>query len=173
MIPVDAVVMLTVLILFPLALILIMRQKVVGKMLCFFLEEDKSIRAKLLKVKGDFVPFEGEAYLVKAERVRLIRYPMGWPSILQQTIPASQYHRGQVDPQNWIDLSQKGVSATEVGAVLEPTWMANIVRGIQQKDSKTRLEKAMPLITIGLGGLSLILIYVVVTKINEISSLLK
>ncbi len=172
MIPVDILVMVLTIVFFPICMILVMRHKTVGKMVCFFLEKDKSIRAKLLTVEGDWVRLGKETYQVVPERVRLIKYPMGWPSILQQTVPASQYQRTKATPLDWVDLSQKGASAIEVGAVMEPTWFAHLVRGHQDQDKKTKLEKMFPLLALALGGLTLVMIYILLTKLNAISAIL-
>lgn len=172
MIPTSLVVVLLIIIAFPLALILFTRRRVAGRMLCWFLEEDKTLSNKLLKVDGEFVQSGDDHYRVDVEKVRLIRYPFGMPSVLQQIIPTSLYQAGasSFEPLDWITLSNEGASAKEVGAILDPYWMGNLMKAVKEGGGETRFQRMLPWLTLGIAAISLILVFVLLTRLGSIQS---
>lgn len=141
-------------------------------MLCWFLEGDGSARPKLLKVDGDMIKMnEDNTFAVVESRKRLVRYPAGWPTFLQVTVPCSLYEMGRFEPLDWINLGEPGASSKEVGAALNPTWMANIVKGSKEGAApQTRLDKYGPILAIALSSISLLLMVFVIQKLGSIES---
>jgi len=177
MIPVNIV--FTVLIVFftPVIVYLLLKSRVVGKMGCFFLEKDKSITFRLYKVQGRHVAVDDELYGVSPGRIRFIRFPMGWPALFQQVVPVSLYQREDYnpidinDPVNWTSLAPSKDSSIEVGAVLEPRWLAAIVRGTKEgAPDQTRMQKLIPALTLGAVAAVLVFMFYVIMKVNGIES---
>jgi len=158
---------------FPTALFFYMQQRVAGKMLCWFLEDDISARPELRPIEGDFIISEEGGYDVEAEKVRLVRYPLGWPRILQQIVPASLYRRGNAIPLNWVTLEARSVSARELAAVLDENWLRNLVKGAREGMGISKFEKILPMLTLATIGICLLLLFVMFTRIGGITEALK
>jgi len=139
-----------------------------GKTLCLICEEDKSIKQRLLPGNADFVidVHYGEAYYIFPERVRLMRFPAGWPSFLQENVPALLVNRGDGEPLDWNNLSKRVVSALEVGAAMEPQWLKNIVKGVQEGAGGTKLQRIMPLISVALGVICMLILFYLIVQIG-------
>ena len=152
------------------------QRRTIGKILVLFLEGDKYVRVCLLPVRGDFVmDFKtGEAYYIFPERVRLIRFPIGWPSILsfmQQIVPCVEYVRGDGEPLNWNKPAERTVSSKEVGAAMEPEWLSNLVRGYREAEGGgSKWQRMLPVLGLGIGLITLILIFVVMTKVGGLQN---
>jgi len=176
MIPSSIVMMLMVLILAPVMFYLYTKFRVVGKMGCFFLEKDKSITFKLYKVRGPHVEVGDEIYGVNPKNIRFIRFPFGWPAVLQQIVPVSLYQREDYqpldinDPINWAHLIPSKDNAIEISAVLEPRWLAAIVRGTKEgAPEQTRFQRMVPALTLGLAGACLIFIFYLIMKMGGLA----
>ena len=168
MIPVDWMVMILTVVLFPLVMMIAIRQRVANKMLCIFLVKDKSLRPKLLPIEGDFVKYDGEAYNVDGDFIRMVRYPLGWPKLFQQVVPSALYMLGTHEQKDWVTVTGKGVSAREVGVTLQPYWMEQMVSGTRGKPLQTRWEKMAPMLAVVIGGLCLLIMLVLYAKIGAI-----
>jgi len=176
MIPSSIVMMLMVLVLAPVMFYLYTKFKVVGKMGCFFLEKDKSITFKLYRVRGPHVEVDDEIYGVNPSNIRFIRLPLGWPQVLQQIVPCSMYQREDYqpldinDPINWAHLMPSKDNAIEVSAVLEPRWLAAIVRGTREGAPEVgKYQKMIPLMTLAVSAITLIFLFYVLMKIGGVS----
>jgi len=144
---------------------------------CFFLEKDKSITFNLHKVHGPHVEVGDELYGVSPSRIRFIRFPLSWPSVFQQIVPVSMYQREDYQPldinspTDWVKLLPSKDSAIEVSAVLEPRWLAAIVRGTKENaGEESKLHRMAPILAVGVSAVCLIMIFVVFTKISGLSS---
>jgi len=167
---------LTILLMFtgiPTALFFYMQWKISGKMLCWFLEDDISAVPELNAIEGDFIMSEDGGYDVEAEKVRLVRYPLGWPRQLQQIVPASLYRRGNAIPLNWVTLEARSVSARELAAVLDENWLRNLVKGAREGMGVSKFEKMIPMLTLAVMGISLLLLFVMFTRIGGLTEALK
>ena len=141
------------------------------KALCWFLDGTKSAKMKLLKVVDDFVTYgdDGDRYGVDSYYVRNVRYPMGWPSFLQVTVPCVIYEVGRFEPLDWMDLGESGASAKEVGAVLDPIWLSLIVKGTKAGQIvQDRTLKILLVVSVGMSGLAVLLAAYLITKIGSI-----
>jgi len=152
----------------PSALFFYMQWKCAGKMLCFFLEEDISAVPVLSQMREDFVEGVDGLYDILPERVRLFRYPLGWPRPLQQIVPASLYERGNAVPLDWLKLGHgQYTSAMELKAVLDPHWLKNLVQGAREGGvAASKWEKMIPLLSLAVSVIVLIMMFVLMTKIH-------
>lgn len=80
------------------------KRRIRGKMLCFFLQGDIYLKPALCEFQDDFVFYGDHAYDIYPQRVRLTRFPAGWPSILQEIVPTALYDVANGIPLNWNDL---------------------------------------------------------------------
>lgn len=151
----------------PLMIVVWNQQRCAGKMLCFFLDQAKFLKPKLLPADDDFVydQQEGAAYYIFPERVRLTRFPAGWPIFLQQNIPTVLYETGNGEPLDWNDLSARVVSSKELGAAMEPKWLQNIVQGAREGVGESKWQRMMPMLTLAAVAICLLLLFVVMTKL--------
>lgn len=156
----------------PTILILSNKMRTRGKLVCFFMEGDLPLMPKLCKVVDDeFVEYEGGKYRVYEKACRIFYYPMGWPSILQERLSCALYKVGDGDPRNWTDLSERKVSSREMGSVLDPHWLGMIVKGWQKEaGGGGRFEKMLPFLMLALGALTLLMCFVLFTKVGGLSS---
>jgi len=157
----------------PVALFFWNQNRTAGKVLGVMLEEDKSLSIKPYPVRGDFVLIGDEGYYIFPDRVRFMRYPSGWPSPLQQNMPAVLYNRGDGEPLDWNKLIRRTVSATEVGAAMEPEWLKNIVRGAREGGKGDKGTKVFLFISIGIGIICLLLLFYMLSRFGGIEQLIK
>jgi len=149
------------------------QQRLAGRMLCFFLEEDKSTKPELRKIADDFIESEDGLYDIEPDRVRLIRYPTGWPPPLQQIIPTSLYCRGNARPLDWVTLRAREVSAKELKAVLDTHWLINLVRGAREGGGESKVSRILPLLSAALGAICMVLIFIILAKMGALESAVK
>ena len=160
----------------PVALLLFQRHRLAGKMLCFFMEKDKSLVPRLLKVQGPLVKFKGETYSVNPKRIRSIRYPTGWPASLQTVLPCGLYQREDfhpediIQPTDWVNLDPSKDSAVEVDSVLSPRWLAMFASSAQggAAGEVPKNLKLMLMLTLGIVVITLIFLFYVMTKIGGV-----
>jgi len=158
----------------PVAVYALTKARTIGKMGCFFLEKDKSITFKLYKVEGPYVQVEDEKYGVSPSRIRFMGFPLGWPKLFQQVIPCSMYQREDFqpldlnEPTDWVNLVGSKDSAVEMSAILEPRWLAQIVRGTREGASieDNRVKKWLPAVTLGIVVAILVFMFYLITKLN-------
>jgi len=62
------------------------------------------VKSALCEYKESFVFYQSYAYDIYPLRVRLTRFPAGWPSILQEIVPTALYDVANAIPLNWNDL---------------------------------------------------------------------
>ena len=159
----------------PVILFFFLRRRTAGKMLCSVLEMDRSIKDKLLIVKGNFVEIDGDKYYVNPEAVRFKRYPSGWPIPLQTTVPACLYARDGFNPIDWNTQQEFSQSAKEITAVLDPDIFKSIVKGTQEGGGSGSLGNLRPMFLI-LGAVvvvTLLTVFYMLSKIGSIETAVK
>jgi len=154
----------------PVAAFFWMRSRTTGRMLCWVMEDDRSAKQRLVKVQGDFVNMDDEKYIVHPDAVRLIRYPTGWPGFMQQIMPCALYSRGNAEPINWNSSVPTHLSSMELGSILDPNWMRLIVKGT--KDQTTPANSIMTIASLGIGGVSVAMIFFLISKIGSLEGTL-
>ena len=93
--------MLLILVIGATALIFWNKKRIKGKILCFFLSGDVYVKSALCEYQDDFVFYNEKAYDLYPDRVRLTRFPAGFPDILRETVPAALYDIGNGIPLDW------------------------------------------------------------------------
>lgn len=167
--------MLVILILFiPILLIVVNRLKTRGKCVSFFLEGTLPVSPKLLKVGRDgFMEYQGRKFEVREEMMRLIQWPLGVPNILTEMVPAALYDFDTSEQLDWRKVNiTKGNSSVEIGAVLDPQWLAIFIKGMKDAGGMGggRFERMMPMLSLALGALCLLLLFVVMSKMSGLQS---
>ena len=144
-----------------------------NKVLCWFLEGDRSAKPKLLRiVENDFVEYKDDRYGVDPEYVRMASYPTGWPPFMQVPVPCVLYEVGRFSPVDWINCGDPGASSKEVAAVLDPHWMSLIVKGTKMgqvaTDKNTRL---LLMISAGASIIGLLFMFYLVQRLGSLESM--
>ena len=146
----------------PFALVAYNRQRVRGKMLCFFVREDKSVLAKLCTLRDDWVIFENRAFDVYPDFVRLTRFPMGWPPVLQELVPTTLYDEEDAIPLDWVKLGNRLERSMELRAALDENWLRKLVEETAREGGAPRfnIRKYLPhmLVVVGVIGLIYVLV---------------
>ena len=146
--------------------------KIRGKTLCYFLEPNKGVTPVLLPCDEDFVYdySRGDAYYIYPEKIRLTDYPSMMPKFLRQNVPSVLYERGNGEPLDWIELSKRTISAKEIGSAMEPKWIQSIVQGARESAPESGFKKFVPVLSLVVGGLALVMIFVLFTKMGGIEA---
>ena len=154
------VVVLVLTIMVPLFLIAWNRQRVKGKMLCHFVKKDKSLDSRLCELWNDFVIYGDRAYDVYPDFVRIARFPMGWPAMLQELVPACLYDEEDGIPLDWINLDNRLERSMNLKSALEENWVRKLVHEAATEGSGTKLNwrKILPIALIGIGVVGLIIL---------------
>lgn len=147
-------------IMIPFAVIVYNRQRVKGKVLCYFVKKDKSVLGKLCEMKSDFIIYEDRAYDVYPDFVRVAKFPMGWPAFLQELVPCCLYDEEDAIPLDWINLDNRLERAMELRAALDENWLKKLVREAAVEGGfafNWRRILPIALLVVGVGGLVVIL----------------
>lgn len=153
-----------------------LKMRTVGRLGVFMLEKDKHVNFMLRKVKGPHWSDKNETYGVDPKRVRLVRYPFGWPAIFQQVIPCALYQREHyqpldiIQPIDWNSLKSANVNATEVGTVLDPMVLVSILKGASGAAPTTsRFQRMFPMLMVGLCTVILLFLFYLLSKVGGLS----
>jgi len=142
----------------PFLVILWNRQRVKGKILCYFIRKDKSILAKLCELKSDFVVFQDRAYDIYPDFVRVARFPHGWPAMFQELVPSALYDEEDAIPLDWIRLDNRLERSMNLKSALDENWVKKLVHeaATEGADFRINWRKIIPIALILLGGLGLV-----------------
>ena len=156
------VLVLIVTVMVPLFVIAWNRSRVKGRMLCYFIKKDKSLVGKLCQLQSDFVIYEDRAYDVYPDFIRITRFPMGWPAMLQELVPSALYDEEDAIPLDWIDLDNRLERSMNLRSALEENWVRKLVHEAATEGGggfKLNWRKILPigLIAIGIIGLVVLL----------------
>lgn len=160
--------MILILIIGPMFLIFWNKRRIRGKMLCYFVKEDKSILPELCELRNDFVIHGDYAYDVYPDFVRIVRYPTGWPSLLQELIPCSLYDERDGVPLDWVHIGERKVRAMELRSALDENWLRKLVHEAATVEGSSaggfsfNWRKVLPIILI-VGG---IIGFIVISKMG-------
>jgi len=145
----------------PVALMAYNKVRVKGKMLCFFARKDRSVVGALCELRESFVIWGGRAYDVYPAFVRVCRFPQGWPSMLQELVPAALYDEEDALPKDWVTLSTPAEGSLSLRAALDEVWMKKLVAESAAEGSfRFNWRKALPLLLVAIGILGLVFILV-------------
>jgi len=143
-----------------LSLIMWNRQRVKGRMLCFFIRKDKSVVQSLCELKSDFVIYKDRAYDVYPDFVRIIKFPMGWPAFLQELVPSSLYDEEDAIPLDWIDLDSRLERSMQLRSALEENWVRKLVHeaAVEGGGAGINWRRVIPIVLIAIGIIGLLFI---------------
>ncbi len=152
-------------ILLPTLIIMYNRQRVKGKLFCHYLRKDKSIAHVLCELRGAFVIWKmgmySRAYDVYPDMVRLGRYPMGWPKMLQELVPEALYDEDDAIPKDWVNLEAPKEGSMKLHAAQEERWVQKVSHEVSASETGQGFNwrKVLPilLLIVGVGGLILVL----------------
>jgi len=93
--------MFLVLVIGAVALIFWNKKRIKGKILCSFLSGDIYLKTALCEYQESFVLYDGKAYDLYPDRLRITRFPSGFPDIFRETLPAALYDVANGIPLDW------------------------------------------------------------------------
>ncbi len=159
----------------PMVLFFIYRVRVAGRMLCIVLEEDRSVRNRLVKVEGEWLAIGDGRFHVNPDAVRLMRYPAGWPVWLQQIVPTCLYRADDAEPLDWNTQRPINNSASALAAVMEPDWLKLIVRGTREGTggALTGGSRILTMIGLGVSVVTLVMLFYVITRLGAVETLVR
>lgn len=149
------------------ALFFLIRGRIQGKLLAFFVEKDKTLKHFLFAPKGRFFKFakEDEMYIIDPDCVLLVRYPFGMPKIVQQTIPCLVYARNNPKPLSPEEVSvvPKGLTAKQISSSVNENIIKGIVKGVEEE---TKVSRIPPWLLPGLSILLMVVLVVMMWSMN-------
>jgi hypothetical protein len=160
----------------PTFLFLFNYQRCAGKTCSFFLDSTDFVKPILCKNYGDdwVIDKKGDsAYRTNTDKVRMVRYPFGWPKALQQVMPGYLYQKGEMEPLDWktVEIDPKyHVSAREIASLLEPEWLRALLQGVRQSGGGgglTKQERIFMFVGSGAAVLALILVFIIMTRVGK------
>lgn len=77
------------------------KKRAKGKVYGFFLSGEVMLKPSLCPCEESFVFYRGRAYDFYPSRVRFVGFPSGFPSILQESVPALLYDIENAIPLDW------------------------------------------------------------------------
>lgn len=136
------------------------RKRVAGKMLCFFVREDKSLVQKLCPLRDAWVIWGDRAYDIYPDFVRVTRFPSGWPLILQEVVPCALYDEEAAIPLDWITIGNREPRSMEIKAALDENWIRKLVEESAREGRVMRFDwrKYLPIILVIAGVVGLVFV---------------
>ena len=157
----PGILLLILVVVFPLLLVMWNRQRVKGKILCYFIRKDKSVIVKLCELQDQFVLFGSRAYDVYPDLIRIARFPMGWPAMFQELVPSALYDEEDAVPLDWITLGERKENAMNLRSALEENWVRKLVHEAATEGVGFRINwrKVIPIALIAIGIIGLIVLF--------------
>jgi len=152
------VLVLVITVMVPLMLIAWNRSRVKGKLLCYFVRKDRSLVSKLCEVVGDIVIYGDRAYDVYPDFVRITRFPMGWPALVQELVPSVLYDEEDAIPLDWINLDNRLERSMNLRSALEENWVRKLVHEAATEGTgfKINWRKVIPIVLVVIGVIGLV-----------------
>lgn len=138
------------------------KARVKGKVYCFFARKDKSLKGQLCMLRSSFIIFEDRAYDLYPDFIRVARFPMGWPSFLQELVPTGLWDEEDAVQKDWITLETPKEGSLRLRAALDENWIRKLVAEAAAEGGGLRInwKKILPigLMLIGVIGLIVVLV---------------
>ena len=168
------------LMIFPLSLQYYIRRVCQGRLLAAILTKDKPLNFKLLKTKtkegeGEFVEDGEDKWKIDTSQVKLVKYPVLFPKALsafQQIVPCSLYLRGRFEPIDWED-PKAAVSSKEAKAVLDPHWLAALIKGVEEGAKPDKALKQLVMMSTAISVIVLLVAFYVLSKVMQLGEAIK
>ena len=133
-----------------------------GKILGYFARKDKSLDGRLCMLKSSFVIYGDRAFDLYPDFVRVARFPMGWPAILQELVPCGLWDEEDAVQKDWVTLDTPKEGSLSLRAALDENWIKKLVAEAAAEGGGLHFNwrKIFPilLLVVGVGGLVMILI---------------
>lgn len=144
------------------------RAHILGKLLVFFIDKDKTLKYYLFVPGGKIFRFkkDGESYTIDPRCIVLIRYPFGLPSFMQQVVPCLVYAKNNPQPLSPEDISKVPTGLT--AKMVESTVSENVIGGIVKSVSEGSKKELFP--SWLLPGISILLILVMAVMIYTMNA---
>lgn len=135
------------------------KKRVKGKVLGFFLSGEVMLKPELCPCEESFVFYKGRAYDFYPSRVRFVGFPTGFPSILQERIPALLYDVENGVPLDWKDppiQSDARLRSMNIKSALMENMLRKMVEEASRETgvtgSRINWKKILPIIMV-IGGI--------------------
>ena len=146
----------------PMLLLVMNKMKVKGKMACIVTKDDGSIDIRLCRMVRQFVIYGDYGYDVYPKRVRVMRYPTGWPSMFQELVPVCLYNQKDAIPLDWKNLSERYISSMKLKSSIDENLFRTVIE--TQKEisggKKFNLRRMLPFALLAVGVLFLVILLV-------------
>ena len=158
--------MLLILVIGATALIFWNKKRIKGKILCSFLSGDIYLKTALCEYRESFVFYDGKAYDLYPNRLRITRFPAGFPDILRETLPTALYDVANGIPLDWknppTQLDAKLRSMNIKSALMENKIRQMVDEATREGGSATggkiNWKKIMPIMLVVGGAIGFIYI---------------
>lgn len=127
---------------------LVLKVRMRGRIYCYFLEPTNFLTGEMLKVpeKAPVVTLtsrvDSMSYAIDVNKQRMVRYPAGLPTWMQEPVPFQAYVRGQMHPvdlRTVADGHDPGNSAAILKSVQNQTFVAAMVDKLGAELGTTKL----------------------------------
>lgn len=142
----ELVIVLGLMVCFIVVAFFIIRAKVQGRIVVFFIESNKTMTYRMFKPKHRLFTFtkrkeDEEAYIIDTEKVVLIKFPFVGPGIIKQTVPCLIYARNNPEPldPSEITLAPKGRTAKEIASIVNENIIDDIVRATKAEMKREKV----------------------------------
>lgn len=152
------IVIVIVLFLGPTAIVMMNKMRVKGKMACVVVKDDDSVDIKLCRLVRQFVLYGDYGYDVYPKRVRVMRYPTGWPSMFQELVPVCLYNEKDAVPLDWKTLDDRHISSMKLKSSLDENFFRTLIETQKEVSGggKFNIRKMLPYALLAIGVLALI-----------------
>lgn len=143
--------------LLPVVVIFWNKMRCKGKILGCFARKDKSLDLKLCLLKSSFVIYGDRAYDVYPDYVRVMRFPSGWPSVLQEIVPCGLWDEEDAIQKDWVTLEPPREGSLSLRAALDENWIKKLVaEAAAEGGFKLNWRKLLPIALMAIGVLGLV-----------------
>jgi len=143
---IEIVIILGIFLCFIVVAFFIIRAKVQGKIIVFFIEKDKTISYKMFRPRFRLFTFskrheDSETYMIDTEKVMLVKFPFVGPGIIKQIVPCLIYARNNPEPldPSAITVAPKGRTAKEISSVVNEHVIDDIVKATRAEGKKEKV----------------------------------
>jgi len=156
----------------------IIRAKVQGRIVVFFIESDKTMTYRMFKPKHRLFTLtkrkeDEEAYIIDTEKVVLIKFPFVGPGILKQVVPCLIYARNNPEPLDPSDitLAPKGRTSKEIASIVNENIIDDIVRATRADMKREKIPSwLISIICCILVLISLLMLFMMKSSISHMQS---
>ena len=115
-----------------------------------------------MSVEKLFCDIWRQGYDVYPDYVRVARFPMGWPSLFQELVPAALWDEEDAIQKDWVTLDPPKEGSLSLRAALDENWIRKLVAEAAAEGGGFRVNwrKVFPILLLVVGGGGLLSILV-------------